>query len=991
MLSLADDSVGLPFITNDGYEFSLLCGFTKDGDPITDSLMPDDTKLAHIIKTYKDALEKSSLDTNMSKVTTYDKNSLLELRRTISEGPKYDLGKFDRAFSDIDKFNYAMSAITKSIPTKLNDLSISLTDLIAITKHPRNNRSNLTISRPMVLRQLDSDKKGLSAGRIFVLYSSNQKYDLTDPAVIKRLETELKAHMKNKDRNDIEGALGYLRGGVGIITLDYPHSSMQELAAIRRKSKSSKLNRYATPAESVVSKRFITMLAEIGDIDVIKQTEENHTRLAELKKVTGISVIKKDTIVPFLEALAKKAKDNDPAAMHFLSIIRSITSDSNMGNYVTTREMGSLADMRKHKYPGEKVNGVNYTFVPGTSGKPKIFEINQAPLVFIPQAVASEIGYEGTSQPMRFNLEALLDLIENGDNKSINKPSVDVVNDTLAIFDSLMQNHTNGLNRGIKIPPAMMKSGKSLWGPLSETEDNSLYDKLTTPVKDIRSAALVYNLDNLITSVEATKTSKINRAGDVLSVSDIKEKLNTELNSTIDAALDELASSIKVTETVAEEIRTEAEANLNAIRDNWLSTVSKNSNKSTIINASFLTATTKLRNAITSKVVKTEYSLSEVRSNKFDRPSSEKLAELALKHGFSSDDVTRIFNTLTYVSDADTLRELENEVKSILSKIPDKKFLQNYFDPVFGALNNPKAKFDTKTATDELVSLFDQKEANIPRLDTATHEVISNLENFVDVENFNPYKKTMLLQAYVYGSAEERVKLQPYLDSSITNMNDPLIIAQAIYDSILGGYPINEQSKLLVELSKKNPQLLSAVMSNEEVVNALANTTEQDWASEFATDVSLVSQLDNINMKTQYLNALSAVLKNLRPILSSNVIQQMDEILTEARNGLDLARSGGNGPDLRNVDEESLFYSKLDDNDKERFSAALMLAQKEVGNKLAVMVDVLSNQKSIQDPEVFKAFSEAKALLMESLSDNLSKNDFKTVSTMLAKLFNSVC
>ena len=999
MPSYNNDSIGLPFITKDGVEFSLLYGFTKNGEPITNELMAEDKEIVSTIpNAFKKALEEGGLDTSMKKVTEYKTDDdLKQLRREIANGLNYDLSKFDKAFSSVDKFNYAMSSLIKYTPTYLADLPISLTDLLTILKHPRNNRTNLSISSPMVLRQSDKGKKGLSQGRIFVLYSSNGRYDLTDPAVVKGLETELRAHMKNAQGDGIESAIGYLRNGVGIITLDYPHSSMQELAAIRRKSKTSKLNRYAIPSESVVGKRFIAMLAEIGDI--IKDKKEDYTRLKELKKVNVhdgavVSVIKKDTITPFLEALVEKAQLNDPAAIHFLTIIRTITRDSNLGNYVTTREAGSLEDMRKHKYPAERVPDVKYEFVPGATGKPRVFEINKNPLIFIPQSVATEIGYDGVSQPMRFNMEALLDLIENGDEKSISKPSIEVANNTLAIFDSLMQNHTIGLNKGIKVPPAMMKAGKSLWGVLSDTEDGTLSDKLTTPVKDIRSAALAFNLKNLIESVESASTKKTTRSSEVVTDSKLKEEVNKEFDAIVSDALDKLSSFSNVTEDIVKQAQKTALNNLAAAKDKWLASVAPKSPKATIINTLYASAYTKLTKAMTAKAVKTEYTMDDVRNNKFDRPDIVKLAQLAGKHGFEQAAVTDLLDRLTFVVDEAALRVIENEVKTTLSKISDKldkKFLQNYFDPILSALNSSKDRINTLTSIEEVIALFEAKKLKISPLQTSTNDVINNLQSFNNIETFNPYQKTTLLQAYVHGTDEEKKALKPYLDSSTTDMKDPIIIAQSIYDAIVGGYPVNEQSKLVIELSKKNPQMLSALMANENVVNALAETTEQDWVSNFELEVSLVNQLDDINTKTQYLNALQAVIEGLRPVLSENVIKQMEQMLTEARTSLDLARSGGSGPDLLSQLESSPFFSELGKEAKQRYSTAIINSQKELGTKLAVIVDVLSGQRTIADPVVFEEFSESKALLMDSLYDQLGKADFKVVGPMLAKLFNSIC
>jgi len=1003
--------IGLPFITKDGITFELLYGFTKEGEAITNELMPEDKEsLFSISDDYRKAVEKLGLDKTMKRVSLYE--DLRILRNDISSILKYNLPDFDKAITPIDKFNYASTRVTQLTPVNLADIHISLNDLKKLVSYSSskkgdrsNNRTNLKFSNPMVLRQSDKNKKGLSAGRIFVLYSSNNEYDVTDPAVVKGLENELKAYMKSAKSDGIEGAIGYLRGGIGIITLDYPHLSFTELASIRRSTPSKKLNRFATPSESIVGKRLMVMFAELSklintqekNIDDKDRLKKHYSRLdAMLDAIVDndgnkISVLKGDSMDAFLQYLVDKINSKDPVVRYFLSIIDTITRDSNLGNYVTTRESGSIADMRKHKFPLEKEDGISYTFVPGATGKPRIFEINKNPMIFIPQEIADEIGYKGKSQPIRFNLEALLDLIEHRDGSLSDRPTDEVVDGTLALIDSLMLNHTTGLNKGIKIPPAMMKSDKtSLWGTLAESDDNKLGDLLTTPVKDVRSAALAFNLDNLIKSVESAKSKKV-QVGKKMTEIEVKSTIAKEFDGILNDTIDRITAIGTLEETQAQLLTKSATSALVAVKDKWLA--SKLTSASNI-NSLYINAYQKLNSVINSKIVQTEYPLIDIRTNQFARPDIKKLAGMGIKYNFDYNVIGKLFDTLAIVVDETTLRETEGEIKQLLSSFSDKtdkKYVQNYFDAVTNSLYKAVARINTKTSIDEIVALFDDGKVKIEPLTVETHDVISSLENFLNPEIFNPYQKTVLLKAYVHGTVEERKVLKPYLDASTTNMNEPVIVAHAIYTAILGGYPINEQSELVLDLAKKNPQLLSAVMSNENVITALAETIEQDWVSNFMVETELISDLVDINTKTQYLNALSVVLENLKPVLSDNVIQQMEQKLTEARASLDLARSGGNGQDILSVLESSPFYSELGNEVKQKYSLAITNAQKEVGPSLAVIVDVLNKQRTIQDKTTFDEFSIVKALLMDSLYEHLGREDFKIVGPMLAKLFNSVC
>lgn len=997
------NTITLPFITKDGEEFELLYGFTKEGEPITNNLMPDDKQqLMTIVSNYKKALENIGLDTNMKKVTEY--TDVKTISRVVANMLKYDLAGFNKAASMVDKFNYGIHAILQLTPTNLSDVNISLADLKKLISYKNgsrsNNRSNLKISKPMVLRQSSKSKSGLAAGRIFVLYSSNGKYDVTNPEVVRSLENELKAYMEDAKRGGIEGAIGKLRGGIGIITLDYPHSSLAQLEAIRKSSPAGKLNRYALPSDSVVGKRLMTMMAELSShinslgasLDGNNRLPSEYTRLPKLlksmkdEKGNQLTVLKPTARTNFIENLKKMILAEDPVASHFLSIVDALTNDKNLGNYVTKMEGGSMADMGHHPYPANKEEGNQYTFVPGASGKPRVFEINSNPMIFIPQEIAAEIGYGGDNQPARFNLESFLDLIHNGGEGST-KPTQAQIDGVIKLFDSLMINHTNGLNKGIKVPPAMMKADKtSLWGTLEESDGISLADTLMTPVKDIRSSALAFNLDNLIAAVEQSAT-KQSSAPTTLTQTQLKEKINSEFNAAYEQILDSLENNEGVTEQNVQSLLEAARSTLSGIKDKWIASKSVPTN---VVNNLFRAIYTKTMADINAKVVQTIYPISTVRKNEFARPDAR------LKHNFDYNEVNKIFDELVYVVDETSLKTLEERIDSVLASISnklEKKALKNYFDAVINSLRAPDVRISSQTAIKEVVDLFDQGKIKIAELDITTSDVINSLENILSPETLNPYKKTTILQAYVRGTADERKILQDYLDSSVSNMNEPVIMAYALYDAAIGGYPITEQSKFMVELSQKAPQLLSAVMANPAVQTALSEISgNEDWTNNFGTEINLVvgAPID-VNTKMQYLNALNAVVENLRPILNENVIKQMEEQLANARNQVSKVPTTGNGNDLLSVLESSPFYSALDPTTRKRFGNAITTSQKDLGDKMSVILDVLNGQSVLTDPVVFSQFSTSKALLMDSLFRNLGKEDFKIVGPIITKLFNSVC
>lgn len=1009
--------ISIPYLTTDGRVFKPFFGFTADGSPIFDEVSANDEVVYSEANAIKKSLESMTLDVKMGSAKTFDNESLNILRSNIASVLGYSLTDIDNTFSKLETVRNATRGLKNVTAKSFENVSVTLNELKALTKHEteiedekgythNNIRKDLSFSAPLVFRQDVPGKKGAkTAGKIFVLYSSNGKYDLSDPSVVMGLENKIKEFATKSKDNSIEGAVASLRDGIGVLMLDYPHSTFSELANIYQNTPKEEFNRYAIPSNSAVNKRLIAFFTDIATAikDVNRMDANNPSmgrdrtqfeRIKELRKANTdekgniIRVLDDSKMEGFVKDLVSKYDANDPVITHFLSIIDTMTKDANMGNYkadlltsAITEETPDIDMTRYHAYPASNLEPGTFKLITSElSGKPVILNINKRPLVFIPKSVAKAAGHSSEFQPMKLNMESFFSLL-------FKNATPDVAQQTLRLLDTLMLDHSikGTLNLGIKVPPAMTKMGKtSSWGSLSGGVD--LESRLTTPVKDIRSSALAFNLDNLIQSVEDAKKEQV--VAKSVASNKVADTIMAQMDTIVDNLEKDIAANENPTEAWLKQKGNQAEKATNTLK------ASVANNKSTsflkAIDVKYNEVLDKIKGIInrfsTPKVV----SFEDIRNGKFPRPNSEIVAKI--KEDNPTLDLS-IFDEVASISDQRYLKETINALRELASKVRPKKLLDKYIDPIVAAYTKNAGVIGTTDDIRNIVQAHKEGKITIPAPKLTTEQTVEALHKFTNPEVINPYNKTELLRAYVVGTEEQKSELEPYLFGKKDNLNRAEVIAYAMYDALVS-YPIPLESAPMLELKATNPDLYNNLMENENVKNAIANLTfstqtAQEWVDEFSRDIDfIVNQELDTTTKTQALNALQITLSGWQSVFPGNMYNEMEQKFKEARKAIDTVDTTGKGANLTSAILASTGFANLSEDVKAEYTKILTKVQGEVGDRLEAITQVLRGEKKYA--EVSDKFSDESALIAASAYVHAGSN-FEGFMDVVDALFTSMC
>ncbi len=1013
-------NTSIPYFTTDGREFSPFFGFTEDGKPIQDKVSEDSEVLYTEVNQIKKALESMTLDAKMGSAKVYDEKSFNILRSNISSVLGYSLPDIDGAASGLETVRIAGKAIRDITAKTFENVPVTFRELKALTSHVspdtsdnahkrNNNRKDLSFSTPMVFKQDVPGKKGAkTAGKIFVLYSSNGKYDLTDPAVVAGLETKIKEYAIKAKDDSLEGAVASLRDGIGVLMLDYPHSSFSELAKIYKNTPKEEFNRYAIPSNSQVNKRLIAFFTDIStaikDVNrrdpgnsAIGRDKTQYSRIKELREANTdekgrpVRVLDDNLMAQFVTDLVAKYNVNDPVITHFLSIIDTMTKDANMGNYKAELSSESITDEtpqvemeRYHAYPSTNLDGKKFSLVVSErSGKPVVLNINKRPLVFIPKSVATKAGSTAEYQPMKLNMESFFEL-------ALKHADPAVVEATLKIFDTLMLDHTikGTLNLGIKVPPAMTKMGKTAsWGTFSG--DIDLDSKLTTPVKDIRSSALAFNIDNLIQSVEDAKVKPV----ETKSVAgDVAKNATVQLDSIVDNLEADIANNPNPTDAFLKQKRTQAEKAANTIVAD--ATKTAKGKILTAIKAKYEEVISRINGLINRHSVPKTYTFEELREGKFQKPNDEIIAKIKEENPtFDAEHFTAVLDGLASSVDQKHLKESIEELKAIADSVKPKKILNKYIDPIVAAYTKGSNMIGSSNDIKNIVAAYDAGKITIPTPAISTENTINALHKFLNPDVLNPHNKTELLRAYVRGDADQKAELEPFLFSDKSNLNKPAITAYAIYDALVS-YPVPLDSKPIMELKAANPDLYNNLMSNPNVQEAIASLTfstqtAEEWVNNFNDDINfIVSQQLDTTTKTKALNALQITLSGWQSVFPGNMYNEMEQKFNEARKAIDNADDLGTGFNLTASVTSLKAFTDLPADLKVEYVKILNKVQKDVGKNLDAISSILKGEK--KHAEVSDKFSD-EAALIASAAQAHSGTHFEGFMDVMESLFSSMC
>lgn len=923
----------IAFITEDGHAFRPFFGIDKNGNIIED---PDGTTIEsdEDLKAAKALLEQVKLDMNMTAAPMETD----EMKTFMSGIMRYSQVQVDAAVTKWAEFKKASDFVSKRLPKSFSNVRVKYSELKAMMQ---NREGLITMSNPLVFRQSIGEDTSIKAGVPFVLYSYNAQYDLSDPVVVRNLESEFVNFLTTADDSAIDQRLKETKNGIGIMLLDFESHSMSDLLGKFRDSNEegkANFNRYVIPSGSAVNKRLLGFFTDIAHAlqghsrgEDSAYEPNNYTRLGALRKENTengkpVRVLDDVKLRDFSEEVKKavngKSDKITPAVMaEIFSIIDTITNDLHMGHYVTERfDEYTVQNTHGNLFPGtspqdflSSLKGKTAFKRGETSGKPIVHGYDTSPIVFIPQSYTKKIEDGESYQPMKLNLEALFKMVE-ANRTSENTEAMD---GAFAVFDELMQDLSldRTLGLGIKVPPAVTSSNKTqLWYEFPV--DSNLDEVTTTTVKDIKLPAGIFSIDGLAKALEPKAKKK--PEPDLKAVT---QKINTEAQAAFDGIVKQGLERISKVDPAKTKL---VESRMNNVLDQLEKAYKAHQTKIHSIGGNSAELTTIYKQAEKlireevrkSKPVK-EFTLDQIRDNKFPLPDQESLDESELASRGFTQKFKDSLSKLRYIVDAGEYESVKSALNALAKSSSNPKYFENYLKPIYAGIDPVKGSLSSRASIDAVMdSIAKGDVVPSPVEGDFVESVLASLEGLQDGIPFRPEDKTAILEAWNSGDANVKERLEPYLFADIENPSDPVVLKFALFEAFTSDYPVQlEGMQSLQQLKELNPEMHEQLMKNQDVEAGLTQVLPDNLVkivNDFKADIDeVINGLTDTDEKLTFITALDKVVEGLTPILPESIINNMKEMTKVARDSVMNVRGQGDGPNLLGLIQNSPLYKSL--------------------------------------------------------------------------------
>lgn len=1022
----------MPFYTTDGTEFTPFFGIDRDGNFIVDTdnkIVSNDPEMLRI----KEVLESVGMDIDMKGTTTAEilteeevkrgENADAAFRGMFAAVLGYSVSDLDNTSTKWSQLKLASQKLMQTVPKSLRHQRITLDEMRMMLK----DRSQiLSVSNPLVLRKSinEDNDSALKAGVPFVFYSYNPNYDLSDPSVIKGLESVFADIIEKGDQSAMEEALAKTKNGVGMIMLDHQSYSITELLSRYKEmggTIKNDFNRYVIPSGSEVNSRLMGFFTDIAVFmknaerssrdekgNLMMFDKSQYSRIEELQKSLESRVLSDDKLAEFVDDVFMNTDRVDTAtAQMFLSILDSMTKDNRMGHYITDGENLTPID---RLYPGldpessSRRLGEISLKLGEDSHKPLTNGLDELPMVFIPGRHAKDLGYEAHYEPKKFNLEAFFKMIESNRTPE----NSDTIDKALALFDELMHDFTNPgtLGLGIKIPPAVVGSSKTgLWYEFPKNSE--LEKEMTTNVKDIKMPSPIFDIKNLLEAINKQKIEGSDTIKD--KINNYTENMNSTFGNIVQRYLDRIAKTeggkVKydkavnaITRAFTKQMKSEAakyKLQFDSIGDNSsivTDTVKAHTDK-------FLSEVQKMRPVF-------EHEFVDIREGNIPKADSETISESNMMNPEFKKEFERLTNKLRYVVDGVVYEQTKKELETLINTVPGTaEYFKNYLKPIYAGMDPKKATLGSRASIDTVIQLMNDPVSEPLVLDDMEGESIENvirsLEGMQDGAPIKPEHKTAILEAWNAGNQDVKDRLYPYLMSNIENPLDPVTLKFALYEAFVSTYPVQlDTVQSLQTLKESNEEMYDQLMNNKDVQDSLSEERADNLVQvveDFKQDVqSVIDGQVTTDEKLALLGALDIVIEGLTSILPNKIITQMTENVNVARDSINNVRGQGSGINLIGLAQNTADYRGLV---RTKGTGSNALSQEEVDNIVTKVQSEVGPQikalyKSLMEGEESLESKEKSGLADEALllGDSIFKhsNNNPEVAMLISQMITTV-
>jgi hypothetical protein len=852
------------------------------------------------------------------------------------------------------------------------------------------------MSKPMVFRQSIGDGSAIKAGVPFVFYSFNEKHNLNDPSVIRGLEEKLTKFFEESDDDAITRRLKETKDGIGIILMDFESHSMTDLLKKYVDSNSTdkaNFNRYVIPSGSAVNKRMLAFFTDIAyAIQTTRIATQNnwdpgkHLRLPDLRAANigedgrPIRVLDENKIRDFQEQIELSIQGEDSTVSmdvlsEIFSIIDTITNDLHMGHFVTDRhDEYTVKNTNGNLFPGTDAEaflqdmGIDQVaFKRGIdSDKPIVHGYDTAPIVFIPSKVASQIDSKENYEPMKFNLEALFNMIE----RNRTPENTAAIDGALKVFDTLMQDHSldRTLGLGIKVPPAAVSSNKTqLWYEF--TEESGLEKAITTSVKDIKTPSAIYSIEGLAKALTPAKSKEDIEIALKRAVDKLASDTGTVFDSIVKNSLASLATMDVSKPNIEKAINNKlvrAEKNLIERYNTEKSHILVMGGDITGLTKLYQDSVRELKEGYQKRRPVKEHPINSIRKGEISSVDQVTLDNSELiSPGFTA-KFNKLTNKLRYVLDAAEYDIIKKELKALIKTSPDStKYYENYLKPIYAGMDPEKGRLSNTKSINTVMKLI---ETSVVQPNTLSGEdvefILSSLEGLQEGATVRPENKTDIIEAWYSGDQDVKSRLEPYLNADMENPSDPVNLKFALYEAFTSNYPVQLATVTSVQtLKEANEEMHNQLMNNEDVAAGLLQIQPDNLVQivqDFETDVdTVITELTNTDEKLSYLNSLNVVIEGLTSVLPESIITNMNESVKVARDSVMNVRGQGDGPNLLGLIQKSGMYNSLSSDDSNKgnnitqsdIDKLFTAIQEDVGKDIAILTKGLRGEELSPEEE----------------------------------------